>query len=155
MGSVYGALLWTHSLLRWVVIIAGAVAVARGIRGWGGTRRWTAADDLSGLLFTIALDIELMLGLVLYAGVSPFTSQAFADFGAAMGDAVMRFWAVEHPFGMLIAVSLAHIARVRVRRAAGDSGRFKVAALLFGLALVVILLSIPWPWMDAGRPLIR
>jgi hypothetical protein len=50
MGAVYGSLLWTHSLLRWVVIIAGVVAVARAIRGWSGRRRWTSADDLSGLL---------------------------------------------------------------------------------------------------------
>ena len=155
MRAVYGSLLWTHSLLRWVVVIAGAVAVARAIRGWSGRKRWTSADDLSGLLYTIALDVELLVGLVLYAGVSPFTAQAFSDFGGAMGDAVMRFWAVEHPFGMLIGISIAHIARVRVRRAAGDAGRFKLAALLFGLSLIVILVSIPWPWMEAARPLIR
>jgi hypothetical protein len=155
MGAVYGSLLWTHSLLRWVVIIAGVVAVARAIRGWSGRRRWTSADDLSGLLYTITLDVELLLGFVLYAGVSPFTSQAFDDFGAAMGDAMLRFWAVEHPVGMLVGISLAHFARVRVRRAAGDAGRFRLAAILFGLSLLVILLSIPWPWMAAARPLIR
>jgi hypothetical protein len=152
---VYPAILWVHSLFRWLIVIAGLVAVARGVRGWTGRRRWTAADDLSGLLFTIGLDVELLFGLALYGGLSPFTSQAFADFGAAMGDTVLRFWAVEHPFGMLIAIAIAHIARVRVRRAAGDSGRFRLAALLFGLALLVILVAIPWPWMPVARPLIR
>jgi hypothetical protein len=155
MGAVYLTVLWLHSLLRWVVVIAGIVAVARAVRGWTGDRRWTSADDLSGLLFTIGLDIELLFGLLLYAGLSPFTTQAFANFGEAMGDAVLRFWALEHPFGMLIGVSIAHVARVRVRRAAGDSGRFKLAALLFGLALLIILVSIPWPWMSVARPLIR
>jgi hypothetical protein len=155
MGPVYGSLLWTHSLLRWVVLIAGVVAVARAVRGWGGRRRWTSADDLSGLLYTIALDVELLVGFVLYAGVSPFTAQAFSDFGGAMGDALLRFWAVEHPVGMLLGISVAHIARGRVRRAAGDAGRFKLAAILFGLSLVIILVSIPWPWMEVGRPFIR
>jgi len=152
---VYPAVLWLHSLFRWLVVIAGLVAVARGVRGWTGRRRWTAADDLSGLLFTIGLDVELLFGLLLYGGLSPFTAQAFSDMGAAMGDTVLRFWAVEHPFGMLVAISVAHVARVKVRRAAGDSGRFRLAALLFGFALLAILVSIPWPWMPVARPLIR
>lgn len=152
---MYPAVLWLHSLFRWLVIIAGLVAVARAARGWTAGRRWTAADDLSGLLFTIGLDVELLFGLLLYAGLSPFTTQTFSDFGAAMGDATLRFWALEHPFGMLIGVSIAHVARVRVRRAAGDSGRFKLAGLLFGLALLIILVSIPWPGMSTARPLIR
>lgn len=152
---MYPAILWLHSLFRWLIIIAGLVAVARAVRGWNKHRRWTSADDLSGLLFTIGLDVELVLGLLLYGGLSPFTTQAFTDFGAAMGDTVLRFWAVEHPFGMLVAVSIAHFARVRVRRATGDSGRFRLAALLFGLVLLIVLASIPWPWMSVARPLIR
>jgi hypothetical protein len=43
---------------------------------------------------------------------------------------------------------------VRTRRA--DSlRRHKVAAIFFGLALVVMLASIPWPGTPAGRPLLR
>jgi hypothetical protein len=152
---VYPAVLWLHSLFRWLVVIAGLVAVARAARGWTGRRRWTTADDLSGLLFTIGLDLELLFGLLLYAGLSPFTTQAFSNFSAAMADATLRFWAVEHPFGMLIGVSIAHLARVWIRRAAGDVGRFKLAALLFGLALLIILVSIPWPGMSTARPLFR
>ena len=152
---MYPGILWLHSLFRWLIIIAGLVAVARALRGWMGGRRWTATDDLSGLLFTIGLDVELLFGLILYAGLSPFTAQAFADLGAAMGDQTMRYFTVEHPLGMLVAISLAHIARVRLRRAVGDSGRFKTAAILFGLVLLIILVSIPWPGMPVARPLIR
>jgi hypothetical protein len=33
--------------------------------------------------------------------------------------------------------------------------RHKLAAIFFGLALVAILATIPWPGMPAGRPLFR
>jgi hypothetical protein len=65
-----------------------------------------------------------------------------------------RFWVVEHVFGMLIGVALVHVGRVRARKT--DSlRRHKVAAIFFGLALVVIAASIPWPGTANGRPLLR
>jgi hypothetical protein len=71
-----------------------------------------------------------------------------------MKNSGLRFWAVEHVFGMLIGVALAHIGRVRARKT--DSlRRHKVAAIFFGLALAVILASIPWPGTPNGRPLLR
>ena len=55
---------------------------------------------------------------------------------------------------MIIGIALAHIGRARARKA--DSfRRHKVAAIFFGLALVVMLASIPWPGTPNGRPLVR
>ena len=45
---------------------------------------------------------------------SPMTQAAFADFGGAMGNSVMRFWAVEHIFGMLVASLLMLLVSVLV-----------------------------------------
>jgi hypothetical protein len=70
-----------------------------------------------------------------------------------MGDSALRFFLVEHAFGMLLAVTLAHIGRIRIRKAADDGRRHRSAAIYFGIALVLVLLSIPWPGMPAGRPL--
>lgn len=148
---MYPLLLAVHSLLRWAVLAAGGAAVLRAL---GGTRSWSAADDRAGLWFVVAMDVQFLLGLLLYAGVSPITRVAFADFGGAMGNSMLRFWAVEHLVGMLIAIALVHIGRVRIRKA--DVGRRRRLALIFyGLALAVILASIPWPGMPAARPLFR
>ena len=86
---------------------------------------------------------------------SPITRAAFQDFGAAMGSPILRFWAVEHSFGMVIAVALAHVGRVRVRKTTDPSRRQRLAAMFFGLALILIFATIPWPGMPAGRPLLR
>jgi uncharacterized membrane protein YhfC len=150
---MYPLLLAVHSLLRWAVLAAGGAAILRALMGRKHT--WTPADDRAGLWFVLAMDVQFLLGLVLYAGVSPITRAAFADFGGAMGNSMLRFWAVEHLFGMLIAVALVHIGRVRIRKATDTARRHRLALIFYGLALAAILASIPWPWMQAGRPLFR
>src|SRR5687768_12707763 len=87
--SMYPLLLAVHSLLRWAVLAAGGAAILRALTG--GKRSWTPADDRAGLWFVLAMDVQFLLGLVLYAGVSPITQVAFADFGGAMGNAMLRF----------------------------------------------------------------
>ena len=151
---LYTAVLVVHSYLRWLVILAGLIAVGRALAGTFGRKRWTPADDRAGFWFVTALDLQVLLGLLIYVFLSPFTHQAFADFGAAMKNSALRFWAVEHILGMVIGLVLVHLGRVRTRKT--DSlRRHKVAAIFFGLALAIILASIPWPGSPAGRPLLR
>ena len=152
---MYLLILAVHSLLRWVVLAFGLLAAGRGLTGARSRGAWTPADETAGRWFVMALDVQLLLGLALYLRLSPMTPIAFQDFGAAMGNAVLRFWAVEHIAGMVAAVALAHIGRVRIRRAADAARRHRTAAIFFGLALVAIVLTIPWPGMPAARPLLR
>ena len=140
---MYGVLLLVHSWLRWAVLAAGIAAVARG----------GARGDAPGKWFTILLDVQVLLGLLLYF-VSPLTRAALGDFGGAMKVSQVRFFAVEHVFGMVIGVALAHIGRKRVQRAEPHR-RARVAVIFYGLALLAILVSIPWPGLPAGRPLFR
>jgi hypothetical protein len=151
---MYSAALIVHSWLRWVVILAGLVAVGRSVLAMSRRGQWTPSDDRAGFWFVTMVDLQLLVGLVLYFFLSPYTGAALRDFGGAMKDSVLRFWAVEHAVGMLIGVVLVHVGRVRTRKT--DSlRRHRVAAIFFGLALLVILVSIPWPGSAHGRPLLR
>jgi hypothetical protein len=139
-----------------MVIVAGLVAFARAVSGASGTKSWTPSDDRAGFWFTLSLDLQVLIGLALYLFLSPnpYGTQLMGDFGGAMKDPQLRFWAVEHGFGMLIGVALAHVGRVRARKA--DSlRRHKVAAIFFGLALLAVAISIPWPGTPNGRPWVR
>lgn len=154
MNSMYAAVLVVHSWLRWVVLIAGLVAWARS--AFGVSRgAWTKADDRAGFWFVTALDLQLLIGLLLYFLLSPSTAAAMHDFGGAMKDPPLRYWAVEHALGMIIGLALAHVGRARARR--GDErGRHRTITIFFGLALLAIALSVPWPGSAAhGRPLLR
>jgi hypothetical protein len=70
-----------------------------------------------------------------------------------MRNSALRFWAVEHTFGMIIGRARAH--RPRARRKAAAAKKHRTAAIFYGLALLAILVSIPWPGMPAGRELFR
>jgi hypothetical protein len=151
---MYSAALLLHSWLRWAVVIAGLIAVFRGLGGWSGTRTWTRVDDRAGFWFTMLLNIQMLIGLLLYFFLSPFTAAALSDFGAAMKTPALRFWAVEHLAGMVIAIALAHIGQARIRKAIPNR-KHRMAAIFFGLALLALLASIPWPGTPNGRELFR
>ena len=52
------------------------------------------------------LDLQALLGLVLYFLFSPYTQRIFANFAAAMQDTNTSFYGVEHLLGMLVAMGL-------------------------------------------------
>lgn len=147
---MYAALLILHNLLRWVVLLLALWALFRAYSGWFGKRSWQPIDRRVGTWFTISMDIQLLVGLLLYVVLSPVTQQAFTDFGAAMGDPNLRFFAVEHITVMIVAVIFAHLGSVLSRRGASDAARHQRAAIWFTLALAAVLAGIPW-----DRPLLR
>jgi hypothetical protein len=141
--------------MRWVVLVLAVVTVVRAFSGWLGKKEWAALDKRLGLFFTSSIDVQVLLGLILYILLSPITRSALQDFGAAMSNAVLRFWAVEHLFSMAVAVALAHVGRALSKRATTDTSKHRRAAIWFGLATLAILVAIPWPFLSYGRPLIR
>lgn len=150
---MYALVLPLHSLLRWVVVLTGLVAAARGLAGWLGRRSWSPLDDRAGLLFVTTFDVQLLVGLVMYLFVSPITTSAFQHMGGAMQNSVVRFWVVEHLTAMLLGLALAHVGRVRVRRADEPALKHRRAAILFGFALLLVCAGTPWPFMPVARPL--
>ena len=147
---MYSLVLTLHSLVRWAIVIVGVIAVVRAWIGWRGGKPWAQLDDRLGLTFTSVMDLNLLLGLLLYFVVSPITTGALKDMGAAMDNSSVRFFAVEHILVMIIAVVVAHIGRSRAKKAATDPGKHKQAAIFFTTAMVLVLLAIPWPFLATG-----
>ena len=152
---MYEPLVILHSWLRWVVLLTALVAIARAIAGWTGGRPWAPADDAVGKWFSISLDVQVLIGVVLYIFLSHYTLSAWGNMAATMRDSTQRFWAVEHLVGMIAGVALVHIGRSRIRKTTDSRKRHTRALVFFGLALVVIAATIPWPFAAAARPLFR
>ena len=150
MATVYAMVLTIHSLVRWVVVIAGIAAVIMAYAGWFGNRRWTSSTVRLNMLFTTFLDLNVLLGFFLYFILSPLTRGALQNMGDAMKDSNVRFFTVEHLLIMLVAVVVAHIGSSRAKKAADDKGKFKQAAIFFTIAMILIFLGIPWPFMSTG-----
>lgn len=141
---MYPLVLSLHNIIRWVALVLGILAAVRAFLGWFGKREWTAGDRKAGMNFTITMDLQLLLGLLLYFFLSPTTRSALQDFGAAMQVGDLRFAALEHPLYMLLAVIFAHIGSALSRKAEQSSAKFRSAAIWFGLSVLLIILGMPW-----------
>lgn len=144
---MYEILLRSHSGLRWVVLILVLAAIGRAVTNMS-SGKFSALDDKLSLFSLISAHIQLLLGLGLYF-ISPFVKAAMEmGMGAAMKDSVMRFWLIEHIFGMIIGIALITIGRIAAKKAVSDKEKFKKIAVYFGIGLLIILITIPWPFRE-------
>jgi hypothetical protein len=150
---MYNTLLLLHSWDRWIIVILGLILVGYAKLRWFTRRPWDPTGDKLSLFYMISADIQFLLGIVLYF-ISPFFKMLTTSGAAVMSDRVARYWAVEHVFGMLIAFALIHIGRVSVKKAAAEKKVFR-AVMFYGFSLLIILLTMPWPFMAYARPLLR
>lgn len=133
-------LLHLHNFLRWIILLFLLIALVQSISKKPGLQK-------TSLWLLIAAHLTLLVGLYQYftSAVGYKLIQA-NGFSAVMKDSVMRFWAVEHITGMLIAIILITIARGKARR-----GYYPT--ILYILALIIILAVVPWPFREGiARP---
>jgi hypothetical protein len=135
-----------HSWIRWVAIIAGVLATATAITSTPAA----AAGNRWARIFTIVLDVQFLLGVVLLLMLN-----VFSDLGATMRDPVARFYAVEHETIMIIAIALAHMVRVFARKARTPATGRTRAIVFYGVSTLLLIIGTPWPGMRDNRPLFR
>ncbi len=148
---MYTGLLHLHSSLRYVLLIVIIAAIIKGFDGWLNKKEFTGTDNKLGLFTLIFAHTQLLVGLILYF-ISPIVQSALSDMGGAMKDTTLRFWAVEHISLMIIAIVLITIGRVSSKKAATAVQKHKKAAIFFLIGLILILISIPWPFSRVARP---
>lgn len=141
-----------HNLLRWLVIFSCFWALWRVWGGLAARSVWTKKDRLAGLIFTSVLNVQFLIGLVLI-GISPLMRSAMLDFGATMKNSSLRFFLVEHPVMMLLAVIIAQAGFSMSKRVPDDHKKFARATIMYTISAVLILAAIPWPFLPHGRPL--
>lgn len=136
-------LLHLHSFLRWVILILLVVNIVRHFAN--ASKPYTATDKKLGLFLMISAHITLLIGLiqVFFGRISWKTKPADVS---VMKEAFWRFFLVEHPVGMIIAIVLITVGKGVAKKDITDAAKHKKAALLFTIALVIILATIPWPF---------
>ena len=118
-----------HSGWRYLVILVFIVAIVRALWGWLGKGEWGAWDNRLGMALPIVVDIQILLGLVLW-----IMQQRW------MGSNPLVAW--EHPVTMLLSVAVAHITWSRVKKQPTDAGKFSTAAIGFILAGLLLALGV-------------
>lgn len=149
---MYNGMLHLHSVLRWVILVLLLVALYKSFTD--RHKAFTAGHQKTGLFLMICCDVMLLLGLYQwFTGDWGLKSIQQNGMGAVMKSAVLRFYAVEHITAMIIAIILVHMGYSYSKKNVPDEMKHKRVLLLFGLALLIIMISIPWPFrlVGAGR----
>lgn len=151
----YTIFLILHNLTRWAVLILGIYVLYRAFSGLFGGRAWADADARAVRWFAVAMTVQFVFGVLFYVLPGSLANQAIFNFAEIMREAQQRFFVMEHTVVMFVVLSLAHMAGGIIRRAADNAGKFRRAAIIYSIALVLILVAIPWPFFSYGRPLFR
>ncbi len=152
---MYGSLLQIHSSVRWLVLLGMATVLGRTYWGLLRPRRFTRGDRLALMLGTTASHTQLLLGMALYFS-SPFVKFFWGEPGAGAANRQLLFFSVIHILGMVTSVVLMSVGSSMAKRADDDRRKFRSIAIYWTIAVVLILLLIPWPFSPlAQRPLWR
>lgn len=147
-GDLYSILLHVHSIGRWILLILLVIAIFNSLIAGG--RPYIKSDARTGLLLTIVADIMLLVGLALwYWGPKGYNLiVAAGGMGNAMQNPVTRFYGVEHITAMVISIALIHIGKAQGKKLISDRAKHKRTVIFYTIALIVILISIPWPFRE-------
>lgn len=154
---LYPTLLALHNLNRWLILALGLWATWQVTRGWLGRAPWSAHYTTLVRLFAWLTSLQFVLGLALYLLPALFIQVVLetTPWAQIMKNRVLRFFVLEHPVQMFIAIGLAHLALSTARRIQLEKRRYRWTALLLILSMLLILTAIPWPGLDHGRPWLR
>ena len=150
--GLYKALMGFHSGWRYIIIILMLLGIIYGWQASKGKKPFAGATKKMGMFTMIAMDLQLVVGLILYFfWLSSQTNFKIAKLTDQLGVPQFRSITLEHAIGMLIAIILVHIGYSKAKKALNDIDAGKKQFVWFLIAFILILLSIPWPFLHPER----
>lgn len=136
---MYLTVLTLHSWNRWIVLALGIAASINAfqhtppvIDGRPRGSRWDT-------FFQLAVDVQVLIGLLLYFGLSPYSTEAMSNLGAAMKSSTLRFWGVEHEVLAFASVILVRLGRILAVHGKTPEARRNRRWICFVAALVLMV----------------
>ena len=119
-----GMLMTIHGELRWLVVLAAIIVIIKFLIGWLGKREYASLDQKLLLAFTILLDINVLLGLIILFFGGGFTGPR-----------------LEHATTMILAAIAAHMTAIW-RRSTDSSLKFRNQLLMVVLAVILVIFGV-------------
>ncbi|MFT6798328.1 MAG: hypothetical protein ACJAWA_000438 [Nonlabens sp.] len=137
---MYSILKSAHSGWAYLLLLVLAIATINAIIGYFGKKEFGNKDFSLALVGLIVTHIQLLIGLVLY-----FTPENLSRWeGFEMSNSAIRLLLIEHPLMMIIAVALLTIGYSKHKKKIVSNGKFKMLAIFYTLAFLVVLSRLPW-----------
>lgn len=131
-----------HSYWAYLVLALLIFAVVNAVLN---AKKEYKNKDLRINLFTLIFaHIQLLIGLGWYFMSPGYKALKANGMGATMKDSYMRLITVEHPIMMILAIVFITIGFSKHKKQTTDAGKFKTILIWYGLALVFMLVKIPW-----------
>jgi len=148
-------LLHLHNVLRWIILILLLVSILKAYNGWQSKKAFSPGDKKVWLFTMISGHITLLLGLYQVAlGRYGMFTTTLPEGTSVMKDKFYRFFWVEHPVAMILAIVFITLAHGMAKKTVGDEVKYRKAFWYFLVALILILVAVPWPVRNViGRPL--
>jgi len=131
---MYEILKSAHSGWRYIVLILLVIAVIQALAGWFGKKAYTEGNRKLNVFTLIGAHIQLLIGIALYV-LSPLTK-------GPMGDALYRYWKMEHIAMMIIAIVLITVGNARSKKVDAALSKHKTIAIFFCIALIIVVAAI-------------
>lgn len=126
-------LLEIHSILRWVIVIVGLIAILKFLIGWVRKSEFDRMDRGLSSGFSGLIDFQVMLGL-LYFLITGFSGAGFP------------MYRIEHTVTMLLAAFVAH-APAMLKNRPWNKFAVRLFAVLGALLLIYIgVARLPGGW---------
>jgi membrane protein YdbS with pleckstrin-like domain len=137
---MYSILKSAHSGWAYLLLLVLAIATINAIIGYFGKKEFGNKDFSLALVGLIVTHIQLLIGLALY-----FTPENLGRWeGFEMSNSPIRLLLIEHPLMMIIAVALLTIGYSKHKKKIVSNGKFKMLAIFYSLAFLVVLSRLPW-----------
>lgn len=152
---MYLDLLSFHSFVRWILLISLLVALARFYRGYLADRDFSSADGRWRHFIQMMVLFQLSLGLILYF-TAPSSTLFYTGLPETLHIGELRFFGLEHPITMLLAVASITVGSHLSRHKQSDHATWKSLSVWYTKGLALMSLAIPWGLFNTvGRPLLR
>lgn len=139
---LYSFLLHSHSMMRYVALLLLVMAVVISLLGVIRKTSFNGPDLKIPLWAMVAFHVQVLFGFVLYV-ISPKVQFS----GEMMKSDQLRFYTVEHILLMLISVIFITIGYVQAKKKM-EQGHKKIL-VFYAIALLLVLIAIPWPFREA------
>jgi hypothetical protein len=116
-------LLTIHGELRWLVAALAVIVIVKFLIGWLGKQNYTSLDRILLLVYTILLDINVVLGLILLF---------------SLGFNAVR---LEHAVTMILAALAGHMTAMW-RRSTNSALKYRNQLLMVALSVLLVLFGV-------------
>lgn len=138
-------LLALHSLFRWLVLASLLFSIYRAWRGLNKQLAFTKLDNALRHNTATVAHVQLVVGFLVFFN-SAIVQNFYAHSGVATQQLELLFFGLLHVAFMFLAIVLITVGSALAKRRTEDVQKFRTMLTWFLIALLIILVAIPWPF---------